>query len=259
MNMDELADAVAIRVRASGLGFLTLRREELRDAFGMGKFTEKQADEVVDALYRHGVFVHPHPYWPGASLRLYDRAHPLGSIIEAAVRPNDIPETPLRTAAQAFARQSAGRDLRSDDAPWLVVFDLFLQVVLGREPDGWEELRDDRHPTELARAIAGALGFEEDIVAEATTLKLAAAVCSYRPRRRTWFAEDFLPAEHAAGWAAALLESLQTAGRRLQEDHDRLLRTAARLMLANEQIPERPVELGLLGLRYRREDQGRTR
>jgi hypothetical protein len=55
-----------------------------------------------------------------------------------------------------------------------------------------------------------------------------------------------------------LIDSLASANGRLREEHDRLLRQAARLLLRTDEIPDRPVELGLHGLRYRREDVERS-
>lgn len=258
MTFDEAAVTVAARVRTTGRGFLTMRRDELREAFGIGKLTEGQATSVCEALGRQGVFVHPHPYGSGPTLRLYDQKHPVAALAEAVTRPDAIPETSLRRAAEVFARETAGRDLRSDDAPWLIVFDLFLQVVLGREPEGWEELRDDRHPSELARELAVALGFAQAVAEGPSTLRLAAAICAFRPRRRQWLAQDLTRPEDTEAAVLPLIDSLAAANRRLREEHDRLLRQAARLLLHADEIPDRPVELGLHGLRYRREDAERS-
>ncbi len=254
MGFDEAAGAIAARVRSTGRGYLTMRRDELRDVFEIGRFTAGQSEAVCEALKRHGVFTYPHPFESGPTLRLYDQAHPVAGVAEAVVRPDVIPETELRRAAEVFARERAGRDLRSDDAPWLAAFDLFLQVVLGRDPDGWEELRDDRHPSELARELGAALGLAHGIADQPSTLRIAAAVCAFRSRRRHWPVADLLGStgDHAA--VSALIDSLGAANRRLHEEHDRLLRQAARLLGGTDVIPERAVELGVLQLRYRREE-----
>lgn len=258
MTFDEAAMPVAARVRASGCGFLTMRREELREAFGIGKFTERQATEVCEALGRQGIFVHPHPYESGPTLRLYDQKHPVGAIAETVARPDELPETSLRRTAEVFARETAGRDLRSDDAPWLVVFELFLHLVLGREPDDWEDLRDDRHPSELARELALALGFAQSIAEAHSTLRIAAAIGAFRPRRRPWLAKELTGPDGADVTLLAFVDGLAAANRRLREEHERLLRQAARLLLRADAIPDKPVELGLIGLRYRREDAERS-
>src|SRR5713101_4810415 len=91
MTFDEAAVTVAARVRTTGRGFLTMRREDLREAFGIGKFTEGQATAVCEALGRQGLFVYPHPYASGATLRLYDQKHSVAAVAEAIARPDSIP------------------------------------------------------------------------------------------------------------------------------------------------------------------------
>jgi hypothetical protein len=253
MTFEEAAVQVASRVRMGGRGFLTLRRDELREAFSIGKFTEGQATAVCEALGRQGVFVHPHPYSSGPTLRLYDQKHPVAALAEAITSPDSIPETPLRNAAEIFARETAGRALRSDDAPWLVVFDLFLQILIGREPEGWEDLRDDRHPSELARELAIALGLGAAVAERPSTMHVASAVCAFRSRRRQWLAQDFIGPEDTEAAVLPLIDSIVAANRRLRDDHDKLLRQVARLLLHAEEVPGRSVEVGLLGLRFRRE------
>jgi hypothetical protein len=237
---------------------MTIRRDELRDAFDIGRLTPAQSEAVCEALGRQGVFVFPAPVQNGHTLRLYDQRHPIAGLAEAVTKPDAIPETALRRAAEVFAREHAGRELRSDDAPWLTVFDVFLQIALGREPDGWEELRDDRHPTELARELAVALGFTADVASRPSTLRLSAAVCAFRTRTKAWLASDLAAPDDTEAAVLPLIDALAAAGRRVRDDHDRLLRQAARLLLRSDEIPSRPVELGMLGLRYRRESAERT-
>ena len=257
MTFDDAAIGLATRVRATGRGFLTMRREEVREAFDIGRLTEGQSNAVCEALGRQGVYVFPHPFESGPSLRLYQQDHPVARIAEAVTRPDMIPETALRHAAEVFARENAGRDLRSDDAPWLPVFDMFLQLVLGREPEGWEEMRDDRPRSELAAEVGTALGFLPGVSSAPSTLRRAAAICAFRPRTRYWTAPELTgPSDNSAA-VLPLLDSLHAANRHLAEEHDRLLRQAARLFLQSEEIPMRSVELGRIGLRYRREDAER--
>lgn len=258
MSFDEAATALATRVRSTGKGFLTMRRDELRDAFDIGRLTPGQSEAICESLGRQGVYVFPNPVQNGHTLRLYDQRHPIAGLAEAVSQPDAIPETALRHAAEVFAREHAGRELRSDDAPWLTVFDVFLQIALGREPQGWEELRDDRHPTELARELAVALGFAADVASRSSTLRLAAAVCAFRTRTRGWLASELAGPDDAEAAVLPLTDALAAAGRRLHDDHDRLLRQAARLLLRSDEIPVQQVELGLLGLRYRRETAERN-
>lgn len=255
MSFESAATAVAERVRSTKRGFLTMRREELREAFGIGRFTEQQSDAIWDALYAQGLLVHPHPFINLPMLRLYDRKHSVGQIAESILAPGEMPDTPLRNAAQMFARVHAGRDLRSDDVAWISAFDLLLQVVLGRPPEGWEDLNDDRHPSQLAREIGHALGLPTGVTDQAATLRLAAAVCALRPRSRRWTVAELSSAPAAEAPTAAFLGHVRAAHLSLQTEHEHLLRQAAQLLLGREDVPEVPVELGLLGLRFRREDE----
>jgi hypothetical protein len=71
----------------------------------------------------------------------------------------------------------------------------------GRQPEAWKDLRDDRHPSQVARELAAALGFTQEIVDEEMTMRIAAAVCASRPRAQRWVASDF--AEFGASEAPA--------------------------------------------------------
>ena len=55
-----------------------------------------------------------------------------------------------------------------------------------------------------------------------------------------------------------LIDGISAANKRLREEHERLLQQAARLLLRIEELPTGAVELGRLGLRYRREDEERN-
>lgn len=250
---DEAAGIVAQRVKLTRLGFTSMRREDFRAAFQVGRLTEGQSAGICDALARRGIIVFPHPFDGSPMLRLYDQSHPLGSVAEAVIRPDAMPETALRRAAEVFERESAGRDLRSDDAPWLAVFDLFLQTALAREPTAWEDLRDDRHPVELARDLALALGIAADCASRASTLQLAAAVGAFRPRASLPLARQVTGSAEDPATAAPLLDALGGANRRLEAEYDRILKEAASLLLGRPDVPTTVVELGRLGLRYRRE------
>jgi hypothetical protein len=256
MTFETVAAELAAQVRDSASGFLTMRRDALRAAFDIGRFTQAQATAVCEALGEAHVAVYPHPFENVSTVRLYDKMSPIGQVAAAILHPEELPETKIRHAADLFEREARGRDLRSDDAPWLRVFDLFLQIALGREPDDWEELRDDRPGPELAREIASALGFEASIAQEPTTLRIAAGVCAFRPRVRRWSAAEF---DVEAGSAASgLVDRIAAANAQLGELHADLLRQAAMLLLGKRGIPRHNVELGVLGLRYRREDAERS-
>ena len=82
-TFDDAARVIALKVKAAGRGFLTIRRDELRDAFGIGRFTEGQSEATMEALGRLGVFVYPHLFVAGPTVRLYDQKHPIAGIAEA--------------------------------------------------------------------------------------------------------------------------------------------------------------------------------
>lgn len=259
MRFEEAARALAEDVRKTGRGFLTMRRDDLRTTFGIERFTEKQSDQILQALEKEGLRAYPAPWSNAASLRLYDRNHPVGAVFDAVLLPNELPDSALRRVAELFAKEAAGRDLRSADAPWLHVFDLFLQVLSGRELKEWEELNDERHPAELARDLAKALGLEAAKAERTATRKLAATVCSFRPRpHQLWLSAALAEMGGSETEATAFGETLAGAHRTLQHEHHRLLEAAARLLLACDTIPRHHVELGLLGLRPRREGAERN-
>lgn len=231
-----------------------MRREDLRAEFNIGRFSEAQANAVIEALRQHEIFVHPHPSTGTSNVRLYDWHHPVGKMAHAVIHSDDVPDTPLTMAAHLFARERAGRDLRSDDAPWIDVFDIFMQLVIGREPEGWEELRDSRHPSELARELARALELPEGVVDQPSTFRIAAAVCAFRPKRHRRLAAEFASTSVPEPALDRLVEDLDRARRRMKDEYEHLLRCTARLLLGTEELPLRSVEVGVLGLRYRRED-----
>ena len=146
---------------------------------------------------------------------------------------------------ELYARANAGKDRRSDDVPWLSALDVFLQLVIGKPPEGWEDLDDDREPFQLREALAASLGLPDDIVNAKETVRIAGAVCACRPHR--YRLDDAPP-----GLGAALAE----AARKQRECFDAVLLEAAKHLLEGAEIPSRNVELGRLGLRYRHEAKG---
>jgi hypothetical protein len=254
MGFDESAAQMANQVRSRGRGFLTMRREELREQFGVGRWTPGQAAAACEALARQGIYVYPNPNEASGSVRLYDQKHPLGRIAEAVARPTEIPDSALNEAAQIFERERAGRDLRSDDLPWIQAFDLLLQVAIGREPEDWEDLRDDRPGAELARTLGEALGLRATVLGSPSFTHIASAVTAIRPRGRRWLAADLAHPDDGDAVAFPLLDAISATNRRLADEHTRLLELAARWALGKEQIPSNNVELGVLHLRYRREN-----
>lgn len=245
IDWDEAAIALKREVVEHG-GFLTVQKDSLRDRFGIGRLAEKITQDLLDTLDQHGLFVVPEPYsMQGTSLRVYDVESEIGKIARAVADPQAVPETALVDVVRLFARANAGKDRRSDEVPWLTALDVFLQLVIGRPPDGWEDLADDREPYQLVAALAASLQLPPDIVGAKETARIAGAVCACRPRGPCW--EGAPPA-----LGAALTEALRDH----QVIFDGVLREAAKHLLGGAEIPTRDVELGRLGLRFRREGRG---
>ena len=122
---------------------------------------------------------------------------------------------------------------------------MFLQLVIGRPPEGWEDLEDDREHYQLVEALAESLELPAGIVHATETISMAGAVCAFRPRGRRW-----------EGAPPALVATLAEAARNQKDIFDRVIREAAEHLLGGAEIPSREVDLGRLGLRYRREAQG---
>ena len=247
MTIKKLAQKLADKVRATGVGFMTLNKEQLKSELGIGKLTESQAQEIVSALGKEDLFVHPRPDPQVSTLRLYDLRHDIGKAAKAVIRADLVPDTPLHTVARAVQRVEAGRSLRSTDVPWLDAFGIWLELVSGREPDEWEDLNDGRHPGELTRSLAASLNISPDVVDTPWVIHLAATCSAWRPPMRLLQASDLDTAEAEGKMVSRFL--------RVQKDRASraLLRAAAPLFFGDVEPPKGRVELGLLGLRLRRE------
>jgi hypothetical protein len=227
-------------------GFLTLLKDSLRERFDIGRLTERIAEDLRDTLAENGMDVVPHPYYfRGTLVRVYDTEGDVGRIALAVAYPQDVPETKLVDVVRLYARENAGKDRRSDDVPWLLALDIFLQLVIGRPPDGWEDLDDDREPFELCYALAESLGLPAETVDDKEMRLIAGAVCACRPHRERW---DGAPESIGTALAEAL--------RKQKESFNIVLREAAKYLLRGGDVPLHKVELGRLGLRYRREARG---
>jgi len=246
IDWDEAAVALKREVVEHG-GFLTVQKDSLRDRFGIGRLAEKITQDLLNTLDQHGLFVVPDPYYmQGTSLRVYDVESEIGKIARAVADPQAVPETALVDVVRLFARANAGKDRRSDEVPWLLALDVFLQLVIGRPPEGWEDLEDDREPYQLVAALAASLELPAGVAdSKETVRRIAGAVCACRPRGRWW-----------EGAPPALSAALAEAARKQKDIFDGVLREAAKHLLGGAEIPSRDVELGRLGLRYRREGRG---
>jgi hypothetical protein len=245
MDWNEAAANLKRRLREGGRGFLTIQKDTLRAAFEIGALKERNANELAIKLREHRMCIFPHPYVGGSTFRIYDLDREIGQIAMAVSEPDDIPETALADVGRLYDRERAAKDMRSDDVPWPQALDVFFQVLIGRPPEGWEDLRDDRHPQELAADLATSLELPAGLTDASETIRLAGAVCAQRPRGPRW-----------DGPSSALSEAFVEADRKQKELFDRVLREAAKHLLGKDDVPTGPVELGRLGLRFRREAQG---
>jgi hypothetical protein len=244
IDWDEVAEGLKRDVDEHG-GFLTMQKNTLRERFDIGALAKNNSEVLVDTLREHGMIILPHPYYVGGpSYRVYDVESEIGKIAQAVGYPQDVPETALIDAVNLHERATAGKRRRSVCVPWLSAFDVYLQLVIGRPPDGWEELDDEREPYQLVAALAESLELKADMV-DAETVRMAGAVWAYRPRVPRW-----------EGAPPALAAMLAEAARKQKYIFDGMLRDAAKYMLGGAEIPLRDVDLGRLGLRYRREAQG---
>ncbi len=240
IDWNEAAAGLKRDVREHG-GFLTMQRDSLRERFDIGRLTEGITEDLLATLHRHRMIVFPHPYDRGTSLRVYDVESDIGKIALAVLDPQGVTERALVDAVNLYERAEAGKRRRSVCVPWLSALDVFLQLVIGRPPEAWEDLDDDREPYQLVAALAESLKLRADID-DAETVRMAGAVSAFRPRVPRW-----------EGAPPALAAILAEAARKQKYIFDGMLRDAAKYMLGGAEIPSRDVDLGRLGLRYRRE------
>jgi hypothetical protein len=239
MDWDDAARALKRDVREHG-GFLTLQKDMLRERFDIGRLAEKISQDLVDTLEEHGLIVFPHPFEAHGTLRIYDVETDIGKIALAVIDPHDVTERALVDAVSLQERADAGKRRRSVCVPWLSALDILLELVIGRWPEGWEELDDDREIYQLVASLATSLGLTTDL-GDSETRQMAVAVSACRPRVR-W---DGAPPTIAA--------ILKEAARKQKYIFDGMLRDAAKHLLGGAEIPSRDVDLGCLGLRHSRE------
>ena len=186
IDWNQAADRLMGEVREHG-GFLTMQRDDFRERFGIGKLAKNNSEDLLATLEEHGMIVLPHPYHvQGTSLRVYDVESEIGKIALAVADPQDVPETALIDAVTLHKRAMAGESRRSVCVPWLSALDVFLQHVIGRPPEEWEDLEDDREPYQLVEAIAASLELPADIGHAKETVRMARAVWACRPRVPRW-------------------------------------------------------------------------
>jgi hypothetical protein len=223
-----------------------MQRDKLKERFGLSKLAKNNSEDLLATLYQQGMIVLPHPYRvQGTTLRIYDVESEIGKIALAVDNPQDVPDTALKFAVELQKRAIDGKNRRSDDVQWLCAFDVFLQIVIRRPPEGWEILDDDCELHQLEAELAKILDLPDEIVHANETVRIAGSVCACRPRVSRW-----------TGGPPAIAASLEEALTKQRDIFDGVLRAAANHLLRKADIPSRKVKLGLLGLRYRREIQG---
>ncbi len=244
IDWEETAKRLKQDVCAHG-GFLTMQREKLRERFGLFKLAKNNTKDLLAILDKHRMIVLPHPYRVITTLlRVYDVESEIGKIAQAIAYPQEVPETALVDAARLYERAAAGKRWLSVRVPWLLAFDVYLQLVIGRPPAHWELLDDDCEHYQIVASLAASLKLRNDID-EKEAVRIAGAVWECRPRVRTW--EDA---------PQSLLAILAEAARKQKYIFDGMLRDAAKHLLGAVEIPSHDVDLGCLGFRYRCETQG---
>jgi len=130
-------------------------------------------------------------------------------------------------------------------------WDLFQQAAAEVQAPGIS-MEAIRAAAALRRRELDGVGIERevdaiiaDIVSAKETVGIAGAVCACRPHRLLW-----------EGAPPRLGAALAEAAKKQKAIFDGVLREAAKHLLEGAEIPSRNVELGLLGLRYRREATG---
>ena len=245
IDWNEAAAGLKREVDGHG-GFLTLQKDSLRERFGISRLKERVTQYLLRTLEQHGIIVFPHPYdMQGTSLRVYDVESNIGKIARAVIEPQGVPETALVDTVNLHKRAEEGKRRRSVCVPWLSALHVFLQLVIERPPEGWEDLEDGREPYQLVVALAVSLELPADIIHAPVTTRIAGAVCACHPRGPRW--ENAPPV-----LSAVLAEAL----RKQKDIFDGVLREAAKHLLGGAEIPSRNVDLGRLGLRYCLEAQG---
>jgi hypothetical protein len=225
-------------------GFLTIQKDELRERFDIGKLKENISEVLVNTLREHEMIIVPHPYDARTSLRIYDVESEIGKIAQAVGYPDEVPETALAGAVGLYARADAGKKRRSVGVPWLSALDVFLQLLIGRPLEDWEDLDDDREPYELVRDLAKSLDLPDDIAEDNQARRIASAVCACRPH-----------AHRCDGLPSGLVAAFKEAAPKQKDIFTQALAEAAKYLIGGAEIPSHNVEIGRLGLRYRCEAQ----
>lgn len=253
MSFELAAKQLAHEIRASGRGFVTVSKEQLKQRFDIGRLTANLSASIEEALEAVELIAAPQPNEAGLNLRVYDLRHPLGAAARSVTWPDTSTDAPLVELSDLVSRAQAGRELRSEDVPWLEALQMLFQLSLGREPAGWEDVRDDRHSSELARSLAGELGLDPLVLESSTFLRLASVVDCYQPAERPLQAADLVMDVELAFDPYNLLAVIQETQQRMAIQQKQLLMTIARSFLQGAEPPMKQVEVGLLGLRRRRE------
>ena len=226
-------------------GFLTMQRDTMRERFGIGRLSKSLTRDLVDTLKENELIVFPYPSEEVTTFRVYDLNSHVGKIARAVLYPQDVPETALKDAAEFCKRTIDGKLRKSICVPWLSALDVFLQLVIGRLPEDWEDLDDGREVYQLAKAIATSLELPTDIIHLTETIRMAGEVYACRPRGPRWKSAPL-----------KLGTIFAEAARKQKNVFEGVLREAAKHLLGEAEIPSRDVDLGRLGLRYRSESHG---
>ena len=237
-------------------GFLTLQKDELARRFDIGRLAEKITEELVDTLRSYGDdrLSAPLPACRGRrsastmSKARSGRSH--GPFVEPQDSAGD-GDRRRREPARARDRREASADPS--------VCRGYRRLTCSFSSSSGDRPRAGRISmtvvslTSSSRPSPQSLELTADLAHATATIRMAGAVYACRPRESRWEgAPARVPVEARCGTRAILAE----AARKQKEIFDGVLREAAKHLHGGAEVPSCDVDLGRLGLRYRREAQG---
>jgi hypothetical protein len=256
MSLDlRAAEQLAEEIRKSSDHFLTITKKELSDRFGIQRMTEGLGNEIATALANLRIDIHPHPWQARNVVRLYDLDHPVGGLFLAVIEPDRMVDVPLRRYVNLVTREEDGRAGKTELVPWIEAFAMMLEALLGREPEGWEDMVLDRSHRALAATLADALGLDEDgdPLVQQQRQRLAGLAGRWRPIGRKYAAEEIVARPNEIPIGEAVIQAVAEIDRVIRRHRTEVVNAIAKLVLGGDP-PKTEIDVARVGLRRRRED-----